>query len=161
MKIYFNEECPKCGSDDVITSHNSDGSTYGDSTFEENMDQLKKEIDNDIEEIEKSIDEFEKREIPDLDSENFLDFAWKYLMENLPLPYMEDDLMYSVFGFQLGDIITLENGAETLLLNQLGNFFLTTDIDENEIPNGVLHIIKAHWEQEGTYIYVLDTKTLF
>ena len=30
-------------------------------------------------------------------------------------------------------------------------------IDENEIPNGVLHIIKAHWEQDGTYISVLDT----
>ena len=28
MKIYFNETCPKCGSDDVITLRNSDGSTY-------------------------------------------------------------------------------------------------------------------------------------
>ena len=98
-----------------------------------------------------------RRGMPDLDGEKFLEFIWKYFIENPPLPYMymEDNLTYSL---QLGEIITLENGAETLLLNQLGNVFLAADIDEYEIPNGVLHIIKAHWEQDGgTYISVLDT----
>ena len=133
--------------------------TREDSTFDENINQLLQNLDNDIEEIKKSIDELKRRGMPDLDGEKFLEFIWKYFIENPPLPYMEDDLTYSLFGFQLGDIITLENGAETLLLNQLGNVFLAVDIDENEIPNGVLHIIKAYWEQDGSYISILDTKT--
>ena len=133
------------------------------STFDENINQLLQNLDNDIEEITKSIDELKRRGMPALDGEKFLEFIWKFFIENPPLPYMymEDNLTYSLFGFQLGDIITLENGAETLLLNQLGNVFLAADIDENEIPNGVLNIIKAHLEQDGTYIYILDSKTTF
>ena len=135
--------------------------TREDSTFDENINQLLQNLDNDIEEITKSIDELKRRGMPDLDGEKFLEFIWKYFIENPSSPSPEDELTFATFGFQLGDIITLENGAETLLLNQLGNVFLAADIDENEIPNGVLHIIKAHWEQDGTYISVLDTKTLF
>ncbi|MGN0413570.1 MAG: hypothetical protein ACI4FV_11095 [Lachnospiraceae bacterium] len=108
------------------------------------LNQLIKEINRDIEEIEVS--------------ELFLDFVWKYFIENPPSTNLEDELTYSTFGFQVGDIITLENGKETFLLKQLGNVFLAADIDENEIPTGALHIVEAILKKDGTYISVLDTK---
>lgn len=109
------------------------------------LNQLIKEINSGIEEV----------------SEKLLDFLWKYFIENPPSPSPEDELTFATFGFQLGDIITLENGEETVLLNQLGNIFLAADIAAYEIPNGVLHIVEAHLDKDGTYISVLDTKTLF